>query len=137
MLIFSKYQILVLLIFTIVSFIYFCSDLYHFFPSANFGVFCSSFSSYFRCKVRLSIQWFSCFLRQDCIAINSLLELSLMHPIGLGSSYFHCHLFLGILLFPPLISSVACSLFINVLFNLHVFVCFFLQFFPYNWYLIS
>ena len=44
-------------------FSYFFSDLYDFFPSANFGCFCSSFSSCLRCKVRLSIQCFSCFLR--------------------------------------------------------------------------
>ena len=52
--------------FLFLYFIYFCSDLYDFFPSSNFGVcFCSSFSSCFRCKVRLFIWDFSCFLRWD------------------------------------------------------------------------
>ena len=96
LLIFSKNQLLVLLIFTIVSFISFCSDLYDFFPSTNFVFFLSSFSSCFRCKVRLSIQCFSCFLRQDCIAINFPLELLLLHPISFELSCFHCHLFLEI-----------------------------------------
>ena len=34
------------------------------------GIVCSSFSSCFRCKVRLFIWAFSSFLRWDCIAIN-------------------------------------------------------------------
>ena len=32
-------------------FTYFCSELYDFFPSTNFGAFCSFFSSCFRCAV--------------------------------------------------------------------------------------
>ena len=67
--IFSKNQLLVLLIFTIISFISFS------FISAQifmifflllilfFVLFCFSFSSCFRCKVRLSIRCFPCFLR--------------------------------------------------------------------------
>ena len=54
-------------------FIYFCLDLYDFFPSTNFGFFFgSSFSSCFRCKVRLSIRCFSCFLWLDCIVFSSV-----------------------------------------------------------------
>ena len=56
--IFSKNQLLVLLFcycFLHFFFIYFWSDLYDFFPSANFGVFCSSFSNCFRCKLRLEL----------------------------------------------------------------------------------
>ena len=59
-----------------------------------------------------------------------LLELLLLHPIGFELC-FHCHLFLEIFL----ISSAACWLFRNVLFNLHVFV--FLTVFSCNWYLVS
>ena len=44
-------------------FIYFCLDLYDFFPSTNFGLFLFFLSSCFRCKVRLSIRYFSYFLR--------------------------------------------------------------------------
>ena len=42
---FSKTYLIVLFIFARVSFIsiYFCSDLYDFFPSANFGGFCGHF----------------------------------------------------------------------------------------------
>ena len=43
-------------------FIYFCSDLYDFFPSTDLGFLCSSFSSCFRCKVRLLIWDFSFFV---------------------------------------------------------------------------
>ena len=34
------------------------------------GLFISSFSSFFRCKVKLFIWLFSCFLRYACIAMN-------------------------------------------------------------------
>ena len=43
-------------------FIYFCSDLYDFFPPTNCCC-CCCFSSCFRCKLRLSARCFSCFLR--------------------------------------------------------------------------
>jgi len=54
LLIFSKNQLLSSLIFSIVSFVsvHFCSDFYDLFSSSNFGL-CSSFSSWFRCKVLL------------------------------------------------------------------------------------
>ena len=42
---------------------YFCSDLYDLFPAADLGLFCSSFSSCFRCRLMLSVHCFSCFLR--------------------------------------------------------------------------
>ena len=72
--IFSKNQFLVLLIFAIVFFVSIS-----FIPALIFmmsfllltlGFVCSSFSSYFRCKVRLFIWDVCCFLRYDCIAIN-------------------------------------------------------------------
>ena len=68
--IFSNNQLLVLLIFTVVSFISFsCISAQIFMISflLIWGFSCSSFSSCFRCKVRLSIQ---CFSRWDYIAIN-------------------------------------------------------------------
>ena len=40
------------------------------------GFFSSSFSSCFRCRVRLSIWCFSCFLRYDCITINLPLRIA-------------------------------------------------------------
>ena len=71
--IFSNNHLLVLLIFTIFSFISFSfiSTCSLWFLPSNFGIF-SSFSSCFRCKVRLSIRCFSCFLRLDCIAVIAL-----------------------------------------------------------------
>ena len=72
--IFSKNQLLVSLTFLFFFFclyiIYFCSDLYDFFPSTNSGVFCSFFPpTSLRCKARLFI-WDFCFLRSACITIN-------------------------------------------------------------------
>ena len=43
-------------------FIYFCLELYKFFPSTNYGFLCSSFSHCFRCKVRLSVRCFFLFV---------------------------------------------------------------------------
>ena len=65
--IFSQNQLLVLLIFAIISFISFSfiSDLIFMisFLLLTLGFFCSSFSNCFRCKVRLFIWGFSYFLR--------------------------------------------------------------------------
>ena len=68
--IFSKNQFLVSLIYCFLHlyFIYFCSDLYDFFASTDLGFLCSSFSSCFRCNIRL-LGFFS-FLRWDCTAVN-------------------------------------------------------------------
>ena len=70
----QKNKVLVLLIFAIVSFISFSLFLLWSLWFLSFcwlwGFFCSSFSSCFRYRVRLSVQCFSCFLRYDCIAIN-------------------------------------------------------------------
>ena len=74
--IFSKNQALVLLIFTnccsLIYFflIYFFSNFFDFFLILTLGLFISSFSSCFRCKVRLIIWFFSCFLRQAGTAMN-------------------------------------------------------------------
>ena len=70
--IFPKNQILVLLIFGIASFVSFISVLIFMisFLLLTLGFFMSSFYSCFRCKVRLFIWFFSCFLRYACIAMN-------------------------------------------------------------------
>ena len=70
----SKNQLLALLIFAMVPFVYFA------FISAlickisflllTLGFFISSFAGCFRCRVRLFILLFSCFLRYACIAMN-------------------------------------------------------------------
>ena len=63
------------------------------------GFVCSSFSGCFRCKVRLFMWDFSCFLRWDWIAINFPLwtTFSAFHRFWLSS--IHCHLFLCIFKF--------------------------------------
>ena len=70
----SKNQLLALLIFAMVSFVYFpfISALIFkiSFLLLNLGFFISSFSSCFRCRVRLFIWLVSCFLRYACIAMN-------------------------------------------------------------------
>ena len=73
--VFSKNQLLVSLIFFLfyfsLYFIYFCSDLYYFLHLLILGFTCSSFSSSFRCNVRLFIGDFY-FLRQTFSAMNFL-----------------------------------------------------------------
>ena len=60
----QRISFLVLLIFTVVSFTSSSAQFFMIsFLLLILGVFCSSFSNFFRCKVRLSIQFFSCFLR--------------------------------------------------------------------------
>ena len=70
----SKNQLLALLIFAMVSFVSFAfiSALIFkiYFLLLTLGFFISSFSSCFRCRVRLLISLFSCFLRYACIAMN-------------------------------------------------------------------
>ena len=83
--IFSKKQLLVLMIFTSVFFtpFSFISALIFndFFPSTNFEVFCPSLSSFFMCKVSLLYVFF---LSWGIIVLlqTSLLELLLLHHIG-------------------------------------------------------
>ena len=101
--IFSKNQLLVLLIFTFVSFISFSFISAQIFMVSFFlllwGFFGSSFSSCYRCKVRLSIRCFSCFLRQDCIAINFPLRTTFAASRRFWV-VFSLSLFLEIFLFP-------------------------------------
>ena len=74
LLIFSKNQLFVSLIFSMVFFvsISLISALIFMisFLLLTLGLVCSSLSSCFRCKVSLFIWAFSCFLRWACIAIN-------------------------------------------------------------------
>ena len=70
----SKNQLLVLLIFAMVSFVSFAFVSALIFKISflllTLGFFISSFSSCCRCRVRLFIWLFSCFLRYACIAMN-------------------------------------------------------------------
>ena len=72
--IFSKNQLLALLIFAMVSFVSFSfiSALIFmvYFLLLTLVFFISSFSSCFRCRVRLFIWIFSCFLRYGCSAMH-------------------------------------------------------------------
>ena len=62
---------------------------------------CSSFPSFFRCKVRLFIWDFSYFLTGMLVSLwTSLLELLLLHHTDFGTLCFHFHLSPGIFLFP-------------------------------------
>ena len=70
----SKNQLLALFIFIMVSFISFeliyALSFKFSFLLLTLGFLISSFSSFFRCRVRLFIWHFSCFLRYACIAMN-------------------------------------------------------------------
>ena len=73
LLIFSKNQLLVLLIlcnFFIFYFINFCSELSNLLPSTGLGCDCSCFSRSLRCVIRLFIWMFSVFLMWGLSAIN-------------------------------------------------------------------
>ena len=126
--IFSKNQLLVLLIFAIVFFISisFISALI-FMTSLlllPLGFLCSSFSSCFRCRVRLFIWDFSCFLRWDWIAINFPLRTAFATPCRFWVVVFLLFVFMYFFI-SSLISSVISCLFSSALFSLHVFVGFF------------
>jgi len=92
----SKNQLLALLIFAMVSFVSFAfiSALIFkiYFLLLTLGFFISSFSSCFRCRVRLFFWLYSCFLRYGCIAMN--LGLLLQCPTGFVLLCFHFHSFL-------------------------------------------
>ena len=113
--IFSKNQLLVLVIFAIASFISFslisALTFYNFFPS-NLGDFCLFVCLLFflvALSVRFRFIW--CFIWYFLLVFwgrlvllyTSHLELLLLHPIGFELC-FCCHLFLGIFLISLLIS---------------------------------
>ena len=104
--------------------IYFCPNFKDFFPSTNLGLFISSFSSCFRCRVRLFIWLFSWFLRYACIVMNFPLStaFTVSHRfwvVVFSFSFVSMHF---------LIYSVIFWLFNSVLFSLHMleFLIFFL-----------
>ena len=128
---FSKNQLLVLLLFAIVFFvsISFISALIFMisFLLLTLCFLCSSFSSCFKCRVRLFIWDFSCFLRWDCIAINFPLRTAfaashrfwvIVFSLSFVSMYFF-------LVTRYLISSVTHWLLSHILFGLPVFFCHF------------
>ena len=136
--IFSKNQLLVLLIFAIVSFVSFSfiSALTYMisFLILTLGFF-FSFSSCFRCKIRLFISCFSLFLRSACIAMNlplstAFTEFHRFSVVMFSLSFVSMHIFISFF-----ISSVICWLVRSVLFSLHMFV-FLIVFFPCSWHLI-
>ena len=91
--------------------------------------FISSFSSCFRCRVRLFIWHFSCFLRYACIAMNVPLStgFTVSHRfwvVVFSFSFVSMHILISFF-----IPSVICWLFSSVLFSLH-FLEFLIIFFP-------
>ena len=114
--IFSKNQLLALLIFAIVCFVSFSfiSALIFkiYFLLLIMGFLISYFSSCFRYRVRLFILFFSCFLRYAYIAMN----------LPLSTAFTESHRFWVVVFsfvsMHILISSVICWLFSSVLFNL-------------------
>ena len=119
----SKNQLLALLILAMVSFVSFAFIsaliLKIYFLLLTLGFFFSSFSSCFRCRVRLFIWLFSCFLSYACIAMNFPLStaFTVSHRFWIvvfSFSFVYMHIF---------ISSVICWLFSSVLFSLHMLEC--------------
>ena len=99
------------------------------------GFFISSFSSCFRCRVRLFIWFFSCFLRLAYIAMNlTLITFFYWIPrfwvVVFSFSFVSMHILISFL-----ISSVICWLFSSMLFSLHM-LAFLIVFFSCNWDLI-
>ena len=100
-------------------FVFFCPNFYISFLLLTLGCFISSFSSCFRCKVRLYI-WFSHVSWGKLVLLWTFpLALLLQCPTGFGLLCFHFHLFLCIFWF---LSSVICWLFRSMLFSLRMFV---------------
>ena len=99
----SKNQLLVLLIFAMVSFVsfafIFALSFKIYFLLLTLGFFISSFSSCFRCRVRLFIWLFSYVLRYAYIAMNLPLSMLFQCPTGFGLLCFHFHSFLCIFWF--------------------------------------
>ena len=116
----SKNQLLALLIFAMVSFVSFA-----FISALIFKIsfllltlefFISSFSSCFRCRVRLFVWLFSCFLRYACIAMNFPLRTA----FAVSHRFWVVVFSFSFVSMQILISSVICWLFSSVLFSLHM-----------------
>ena len=120
----SKNQLLALLIFAMVSFVSF-AFIYALIFKISFllltlGFFISSFSSCFRCRVRLFIWLFSCFLSYACIAMNFPLRTAFTVSHRFWVVVFSFSFISMQILISFLISSVICWLFSSVLFSLHM-----------------
>ena len=131
--IFSKNQLLALLIFAMVSFVSFAfiSALIFkiYFLPLTLGFFISSFSSCFRCRVRLFIWFFFLFLEVClyCYEPSFSTAFTVSHRFGVvlfSFSFISMHIFISFF-----ISSVICWFFSSVLFSLHMLeflICFLL-----------
>ena len=117
--IFSKNQLLTLLIFAMVSFVFISALIFKIsFLLLTLGFSISSFSSRFRCRVNYLFDLFLVSWGVPVLLWTFPLALLLQCPTGFGLLCFHFHLFLCIFWF--LISSVICWLFRSVLFSLHM-----------------
>ena len=122
--IYSKNQLLVLVIFAMVFFVSFaliCTLIFKIsFLLLTLAFFISSFSSCFSCKVRLFSWLFSYFLRYACIAMNLPLSTAFMVShrfwvVVFSFSFVSMHVFISFL-----ISSVICGLFSSMLLSFHM-----------------
>ena len=124
--IFPKKQLFISLIFSIVFFISvsFVSSLIfmNLFLLLTLGFVYSSFSSCVRFKFRFFVWDLLLSWGVTVLLSTSLLALFLLHIVYFLSSYFQCHLSLGIFLISSLISSVICWWFSSILFSIYVFV---------------
>ena len=111
----SKNQLLALLIFAMVSFVSFAFisaltfKIYFLLLTLGFSI--SSFSSCFRCRVRLFIWLSSCFLRYTCIAMNFPLSTAFIVSHRFWVVVFSFSFFSMYILISYFISSVICWLF--------------------------
>ena len=87
----------------------------------SLGFLCSSFSSYFRCKVRLFIWDFSSFFRWAWFAMNFPLRTAFAASHRFWIIVFSLSFVSRYFLISSLISSVISWLFNSALFSLHVF----------------
>ena len=121
--IFSKNQLLALLIFAMVTFVSF-AFIYALIFKISFLLltlgFISSFSCCFKCRVRLFIWLFSCFLRYACIAVNFPLRTAFTVSHRFWVVVFSFSFVSMQILVYFVISSVICWLFSSVLFSLHM-----------------
>ena len=117
----SKNQLLALLIFAMVSFAFISALIFKiYFLLLTLGFFISSFSSCFRCRVRLFIWLFSCFLWYAYIAMNFPLSTAFTVSHRFWVVVFSFSLVSMHILISFLISSVICWLFRSVFFSLHM-----------------
>ena len=121
----SKNQLLAVLLFAMVSFVSFAFISALIFKISSLlltlGFFISSFSSVSRCRVRLFIWLFSCFLRYAYIAMNLPLSTAFTVSHRFRVVVFSFSFVSMNILISFLISSVICSLFSSMLFSLCMF----------------